>query len=393
MRTIKIVLLIFLSSLFVVPAGFAANEDLQIAILTQEMALDVAEHGIDVLGKYAKAKNIAVLEKVAEAGGEMADVAKRALKIFRAYQKGIRGNELEKMVVSELGDYAYGKLKSKVMGYIKSKVTTFGELSAAYDALGTLHDTSYYIVYIGMSIGLDMLEPETANKLANSGFTRAVEKIDDLRRRIMEDAAAGAEEITEWFLTETEGSVLDKFASSVTDATENVLEMAMEGARDIYNRIFHRRDDQSQPPKDDNVTLVDDSNTPEGDSVVNGGGGEESDFSPSDNSVAAGDVPGTSGGSSPEGDQVLYPAGDAGIWYSDVGSGELPELGEVVNEFADRAAIVGPNLPYYRVLWLFSGESQTDSILGVISNIFSSKNEGIFDELERTFLDIAGVGD
>ena len=215
MRTIKIVLLIFLSSLFVVPAGFAANEDLQIAILTQEMALDIAEHGLDVLGKYAKAKNIAVLEKVARAGGEMADVAERALKILRAYQKGIRGTELEKMVVGELGDYAYGKFKSKVMGYIKSKVTTFGELSAAYDALGTLHDTSYYIVYIGMSIGLDMLEPETANKLANSGFTRAVEKIDDLRRRIMEDAAAGAEEITEWFLTETEGSVLDKFVDSL----------------------------------------------------------------------------------------------------------------------------------------------------------------------------------
>lgn len=392
MRTIKIVLLIFLSSLFVVPAGFAANEDLQIAILTQEMALDIAEHGLDVLGKYAKAKNIAVLEKVARAGGEMADVAERALKILRAYQKGIRGTELEKMVVGELGDYAYGKFKSKVMGYIKSKVTTFGELSAAYDALGTLHDTSYYIVYIGMSIGLDMLEPETANKLANSGFTRAVEKIDDLRRRIMEDAAAGAEEITEWFLTETEGSVLDKFASSVTDATENILEMAMEGALDLYDRMFHRGDDQSQPPKDDNVTLVDDSNTPEGDSVVNGGGGEESDFSPSDNSVPAGDVSVASGDSSPEGDQVHYPAEDAETWYSDVGSGGLPELGEVVNEFADQAAIVGPNLPYYRVLWLFSGESQTDSILGVISNLFSSENKIILEELERAFKTIVGKG-
>lgn len=392
MRITKIILLIFLSSLFAVPGMSAADEELQIAILTQEMILDITEHGLDVLGKYADAKNIAMLKKVSNTGGQMADVARRSLKIINAYQDGVRGKELKALVISELGDYAYGKLKSEVMNYIKSHVRTFGELSAAYDCLGTLYDSSYYIVYIGMSIGLDMLEPETANKLANSGFTRAVEKIDDLRRRLMEDAAAGADEITEWFLTETEGSVLDKFASSVTDATEDILDMALEGAFDIYDRIFHRGDDQSRPPKDDNVTLVDDSNTPEGDSVVNGGGGEESDFSPSDNSGPPGDGSVVSGDSSPEGDQVQYPAEDAETWYSDVGSGGLPELGEVVNEFADQAAIVGPNFPYFRVLWFFSGESQADSVLGVISNLFSSENKIILEELERAFKTIVGKG-
>jgi len=448
-RLYKFILIVSLTICAARSVCFADDESLQAAILTQEMMMDIGKNGLSVLGKFADAKNIEVLKNVASKGGEMADVAERSLKILNAYNDGVRGDELTKLVTLEIGAYAYGKIKAKTMDYIKEHVTTVGQLTAAYDLLGTLHDSSYYIVYIGMSIGLDMMDPETVKKLEESKFTKAAEKVTELTNELMSNAKAGAEDIKQKFLAATEGSFLDRLSSGFTEVLSTALQYAGDGAKDLGGRIFDLGDRISDllfgssddpgttSPADDHVVSTGD--TPGGDQVLSGQTGDSGDYGENGENVCpvtadstpSGDFfASTTGNTAPgNGDSICLPGDDSaaetdatqypnssqawenkdaaaggnvpdssGAFANLWGGHSLPDFTALMDKLADQAAIVGPNLPYRRILWMFSGESLLNTgvdMFSAVSNLFSSDDDdsgSYISEMKKELEKITGIG-
>ena len=93
------------------------------------------------------------------------------------------------------------------------------------------------------------------------------------------------------------------------------------------------------------------------------------------------------------GDYVSDLVGDAvGDWASDM-AGDL--FGDLANDLLSaseissiigsldgmasslKGAMVGPNIPYYRVLWMFSGESVVNELKSLFSGDFSNLEEGL----------------
>lgn len=81
-----------------------------------------------------------------------------------------------------------------------------------------------------------------------------------------------------------------------------------------------------------------------------------------------------------------------GDWASDMAgnlfgdlAGDLlsaPEISSIIGSLDSMAsslqgAMVGPNIPYYRVLWMFSGESVVNEIKSLFSGDFSNLEEGL----------------
>ena len=50
-------------------------------------------------------------------------------------------------------------------------------------------------------------------------------------------------------------------------------------------------------------------------------------------------------------------------------------LGGMASSF--KGALISPNLPYYRVLWMFSGESVVNEVKSLFSGDYSNIEEGI----------------
>ena len=120
---------------------------------------------------------------------------------------------------------------------------------------------------------------------------------------------------------------------------------------------------------------------------------------------AMGDVAGDMAGSAVEnmlmggvvgdlaGDYVTDLVSDAvGDWASDMAGnlfGDLaadllsaPEISSIIGSLEGMAsnlqgAMVGPNIPYYRVLWMFSGESVVNEVKSLFSGDFSNLEEGL----------------
>ena len=60
----------------------------------------------------------------------------------------------------------------------------------------------------------------------------------------------------------------------------------------------------------------------------------------------------------------------------------IPEISNIIGSLDDMAsamkgALVGPNIPYYRVLWMFSGESVINEIDSLFSGDYSNLEEGL----------------
>ena len=85
-------------------------------------------------------------------------------------------------------------------------------------------------------------------------------------------------------------------------------------------------------------------------------------------------------------------SGAVGDWASDMAgdlfgdlAGDLlsvPEISSIIGSLDGMAssmkgAMVGPNIPYYRVLWMFSGESVVNEIKSLFSGDFSNLEEGL----------------
>jgi len=92
-------------------------------------------------------------------------------------------------------------------------------------------------------------------------------------------------------------------------------------------------------------------------------------------------------------DAVSGYVGDAvSGWVGDNASGflgslagdmlSLPEINSVIGSLdgiasSMKGAIVGPNIPYYRVLWMFSGESVINEVKSLFSGDYSNLEEGL----------------
>ncbi len=97
-----------------------------------------------------------------------------------------------------------------------------------------------------------------------------------------------------------------------------------------------------------------------------------------------------------ETDATQYPGSSQESWKEDkTGNGNLPGVGDIMNEFADQAALVGPNFPYRRILWLFSGESPWDSFKTSFSSLLSGASDDdrkYFSEIKDSLRTITGIG-
>ena len=49
-----------------------------------------------------------------------------------------------------------------------------------------------------------------------------------------------------------------------------------------------------------------------------------------------------------------------------------------------QGALIGPNIPHYRILWMFSGESVVDEVKSLFNGDFSNLEEGL-DNLKQMF--------
>ena len=134
-----------------------------------------------------------------------------------------------------------------------------------------------------------------------------------------------------------------------------------------------------------------------GDSVGDAAGDLASDFvgglagSAAENMIGGGVVGGMVGDW--VSDKVGGYVGDAvSGWVSDKAGGflgdlagdmlSIPEISNIIGSLDDIAsnlqgALVGPNIPYYRVLWMFSGESVINEIDSLFSGDYSNLEEGL----------------
>lgn len=58
---------------------------------------------------------------------------------------------------------------------------------------------------------------------------------------------------------------------------------------------------------------------------------------------------------------------------------EISSIQETLNNLSSsmQGALVGPNIPHYRILWMFSGESVVDEVKSLFNGDFSNIQEGI----------------
>lgn len=378
-----------LMSLVTANSLWAADDELYAAMFVDNLLFEAYnEHGmtgnIETLAKMADMKT---LERVAGSASKVENTADIALKIVKAYQEGKRGAELAEVVAKEVGKFGYSKIKNMAAGYIKSKVSVLGQLESAYQVFGALHDTSSYIAYVGMSIGLDMMSEETIAQLEKSGFHKAAVWITDNTNKILSMAEEGKQEAIKQFLIATEGTAIERAAYAVTDALGTVWDMAQEGAADIWDKVSgwfsdDEKNDNNDTPTGDNVSNPD--NDPDGDNVVSGDNndGDNSSNTPSGDSVVNGDEPQSGSGNSnntPSGDDVSSGFTDTPIDWEHNSDDDTPAIGNVLEKIKENSPIVGPNIPHYRVLWIFAGENWADAIKAAgkgIGDLISNIKEG-----------------
>ena len=450
MNRIKVIFLLF--CFFAnMPLLFSndTNDDLHIALLTQEMIFDIWGDGNFVMEKYATANHIACLERVAKGSSKMADIAQRILRVRDAYKQGVREDKLEALLAAEITDYGYDKIKSITMNYIKDKITTIGQLTEAFEWYKIAYDTGFYTVYIGMSIGLKMLDEETIQKLENSGFHKAATIIDGLREKIMSDAADGAKEVvdhiltttentmfakfSEWttdkiervmsdaadgakdlvdhILTTTENTMFAKFSEWTTDKMERIMSDAADGAKDIRNWFTSNKSSSSEDiiSRDDNVAdngeKFNDDNSIDGDNITDNGTFSDGEAVENGDSVYQSSyayqvlLNGGVNDQTVENGDLVYQPSDNNYITDEGNNGNPGDAGNIVagwsgiGKVVDAAAIL-PTIPHKRVLWLFSGESMWDSFKSTGKSLAENID---LSELRKNFSDmwkkVAGKGD
>lgn len=154
----------------------------------------------------------------------------------------------------------------------------------------------------------------------------------------------------------------------------------------------------SQDSNGDSVSSQPDNN-PNGDNVVSNdnNGGDNSSNTPSGDSVVNGDEPQSGSGNSNNtlsGDDVSSGTTDTQIDWEHNSDDDTPAIGNVLEKIKENSPIVGPNIPHYRVLWIFAGENWADAVKAagkgigdLISNIkegnisISSISDSISDEM------------
>lgn len=112
--------------------------------------------------------------------------------------------------------------------------------------------------------------------------------------------------------------------------------------------------EDSQSPDGDEVSVPDSDG--DGDNVISGDGDGK------DDDVVTPGADSDNGGSVDSGD-------------SQDSDGDSTSLGDIANGLADHFALVGPNIPHYRLLWLFAGENLVEITQNVISEVFNDSKE------------------
>lgn len=368
----------------------AADDELYAAMFTDNLLFEAYNsHGMpENIETLAKMADMKTLERVAGSASKVKDTAEVALKIVKAYQEGKRGAELAEIVAKEVGKIGYKKIKNIAAEYIKSKVSVLGQLESAYQIFGALHDTSSYIAYVGMSIGLDMMSEETIKRLEKSGFHKAAVWITNNIDTILSMSAKGKEEAIKQFLIATEGTAFERFSYAVINGLKKTLRDANTAALDIgqgiidYGTSFIDWIKTSWTDSEDNVT-------PAGDSVANNDDNNSS-IKSGDLVVTVNDSSSNNLTSTPSGDNVFADSENTPIAWEHNSDDATPAIGNVLVEIKDNSPVVGPNIPHYRILWLFSGENWGDVAGSVVENAIDLFKSGNFSDIGKTISEEMG---
>lgn len=377
----KKICLLFLSILTLSLFGNSsqvADDELYVAMFVDHLLFEAYnEHGmtgnIETLASMA---DIKILERVAGGASKMKESAEFALKIIYAYQEGKRGTELAGVIAKEVGLLGYQKIKNMAASYIKSKISVLGQLENAYQVFGALYNTSSYVAYVGMSIGLNMMSKETIARLEKSGFHKAAVWIADKVDMVFDEVKQGKDNMVKDFLRATENTAVERAASAVADFVNDSWKVLKENTNALVNDVktfWNEGWDDINTPSGDEVVYSDNNNddglgaTPFGDSVINNY--EQSD----ENNFC----------SIPSDEDVFSNIAAVEIDW-EYNSEDLPTLGNAWEETKDNSFIVLPNIPHYRMLWLFSGENLGDVASSVVDSV-----KNLFDD----DVDFSKIGD
>jgi len=154
-------------------------------------------------------------------------------------------------------------------------------------------------------------------------------------------------------------------------------------ARNTQEKSSTPNEGDSQGQNGDSVSSQPDNN-PNGDNVVSNdnNGGDNSSNTPSGDSVVNGDEPQSGSGNSnntPSGDDVSSGFTDTPIDWEHNSDDDTPAIGNVLEKIKENSPIAGPNIPHYRVLWIFAGENWADAIKAAgegIGDLISNIKEG-----------------
>ena len=141
---------------------------------------------------------------------------------------------------------------------------------------------------------------------------------------------------------------------------------------DLQDQNEDNASNSGREPDGDNVVSNDNNGgdnsneTPSGDSVVDGGEQQTGDGDSCVNNGEDDGAESNNSGTEPDGDEVVSGGDDSKI---DVGSDSEDSpvnMGAVVGAIMDHTSIVGPNIPHYRVLWIFAGEPWDDTVKEIV---------------------------
>ncbi len=178
-------------------------------------------------------------------------------------------------------------------------------------------------------------------------------------------------------------SVLLSSFDAVATAASTIIESTLSHSINTLitdMRLLLNQDDTSKVLTDE-ASGGEDKKTPSGDNIVNN---DDATSSTTNDSIVNNDD-----NSTPNGDNVT--AVNETTNTSDEYDSSI-SLVDVANDVADHFAIVLPNIPHYRLLWIFSGESLGSSVKSLWDGFSNKSGNGNVSELKSNLKLIKGIG-
>lgn len=170
---------------------------------------------------------------------------------------------------------------------------------------------------------------------------------------------------------------------------------------------------EQQDSESSDMTSYPESDTSDNNVVTPDNSNEKDDISSGNNVSSGGDVPSgdltrypensvsgdrvvvdqtgsDNSNNTPSGDDVSSVLTDTQIDWGSNSNNSSSMIGTVVEKIKDNSPVVEPNIPHYRILWMFSGENWGDVAGAVVENAFDIFKNGNFSSIANKISDEMG---